>query len=84
MNKELEKKMINPSYFTDRALQVGFDINSDSLLFNHSNSKLFSEPSFSEFGIEFRYLHKILKEMANNYARLINQYFFEYQTVFPA
>ena len=30
LNKELDNKMLNPNYFTDRALGVGFNSNLDS------------------------------------------------------
>ena len=36
LNKEVAKKMINPYCFTDRALQVGFNINLDSHHINHA------------------------------------------------
>ena len=76
--------MINPYYFTNRALQVGFKINLDSHHINHANSKLTLTPNFPEFGFELRYINKIMKELAMIYARLINQYKFKYQTVFSA
>ena len=84
LNKELAKKMINPYYFTDRKLQVGFKINLDSHHINHLNSKLTITPNFKEFGIEVRYINKIMKELSAIYARLINQYKFRYHTVFSA
>ena len=84
LNKELSKKMINPYYFTDRNLQVGFKINLDSHHINHANSKLTITPNFKEFGIETRYINKIVKELSIIYARLINQYKFKYQVVFSA
>ena len=84
LNKELAKKMINPYYFTDRNLQVGFKINLDSHHINHANSKLTITPNFKEFGIEVRDINKIMKELSIIYARLINQYKFKYQTVFSA
>ena len=84
LNKELAKKMINPYYFTDRNLKVGFKINLDSHHINHDNSKLTIIPYHPEFGIEFRYINKIMKELSVIYARLINQYKFKYQTVFSA
>ena len=84
LNKELAKKMINPYYFTDRNLKVGFKINLDSHHINHANSKLTISPNHPEFGIEFRYINKIMKKLAVIYARLINQYKFKYQTVFSA
>ena len=82
--KELAEEMINPSYFTDRNLKGGFGINLDSHNINHANSKLTIMPNFPEFGIEVRYINKILKELAIIYARLINQYKFRYQKVFSA
>ena len=84
LNKELAKKMINPYYFTNRALQVAIKINLDSHHINQANSKLTITPNFPEFGIELRYINKIMKELAMIYARLINQYKFKYQTVFSA
>ena len=84
LNKELAKKMIIPYYFTDRNLKVGFKINLDSHHINHLNSKITITPNFKEFGIEVRYINKIIKEMSVIYARLINQYKFRYQTVFSA
>ena len=77
LNKELAKKMLNPYYFTDRALQIGFKFNLDSHQINHANSKLTIIPDYPEFGIEVRYINKILKELAIIYARLINQYKFK-------
>ena len=73
LKKELARKMINPYYFTHRALQVAFEINLDSHHINHANSKITITPKFSEFGIELRYINKILKELAMVYARLIKQ-----------
>ena len=73
MNKELAKKMINPYYFTDRNLKVGFKINSDTHNITHSNSKLTIATNYPEFRIEVRYFNKIIKELSNIYARLINR-----------
>ena len=84
LNKELAKKMINPYYFTDRNLKVGFKIKLDSHNLHHANSKLTITPNHPEFGIEFRYINKIMKELSIIYARFINQYKFRYQTVFSA
>ena len=84
LNKELARKMINPYYFTDRNLQVGFKINLDSHHFNHLNSKLTITPNHPEFGIQVRYDKKIMKDLSVIYARLKNQYKFRYQTVFSA
>ena len=46
LNEELAEKMINPFYFTDRALQVGFNITLESHHINHANSKLIVKPNY--------------------------------------
>ena len=84
LNKEIAKKMINPYYFTDKNLKIGFIITLESHHINHANSKLIIEPNYPEFGFEVRYINKIMKELSIIYARLINQYKFRYQTVFSA
>ena len=84
LNKELARKMINPYYFTDIALPVGLKIFLDSHILHHKNSKLTITPNYPEFGIEVRYIIKIMKELSIIHARLINQYKFRYQTVFSA
>ena len=58
LNKELAKKMIIPYYFTDRAIQVGFNITLESHHINHANSKIKSKPNYTEFGTELRYINK--------------------------
>ena len=84
LNKELAKKMLNPYYFTDKNFKVGFKIDLDSHHINHANSKLTITPNYPEFGIDVRYINKIMKELYVIYARLLNQYKFKYQTVFSA
>ena len=74
--------MINPYYFTDRVLQVGFNVTLESHHFNHANFRLIIKPNYPEFGIEVRYINKIIKELSVIYARLINHYKFKNQTVF--
>ena len=64
LNKELAKKMLNPYYFTDRNLKVGFKINLDSHHTNHANSKLTITPNYPEFAIEVRYINKIMKDLS--------------------
>ena len=76
--------MINPYYFTDRNWRVGFNINLHSHNINHANSKINITPNYPEFGIEVRYINKIIKNSSVIYARLVNQYKFRYQTVFSA
>ena len=74
--------MINPYYFTDRNLKVGFKINLDSLQINHANSKLTNTPNYPEIGIEVCYINKIVKEISVIYARLLDQNIIKYQTAF--
>ena len=65
-DKELEewsaKKMINPYYFIDRDLQIGFNLILDSQIINYANFIFTTRHNFSEFGIETRYNNKILKK----------------------
>ena len=83
-DKELAKIMINPYYFIDKNLKIGFKINLESHNFSNAISILSILPKFPEFGIEFRYINKIVKELSVIYARLINQYKFNYDTLFSA
>ena len=41
-------------------------------------------PVFQEFGIDIRYINKIIKDSSVLYARLINQYKCKYHTLFSA
>ena len=50
LNEELATKMINPYYFTDRNLKVGFKIILDSHHIIHANSKLIITPNYPDFG----------------------------------
>ena len=79
LNKELAKKMLIPYYCTDRNLNVGFKINLDSHHINHADYKLTIKINFSEFGLEVRYIIKVVKELSIIYARLIDQFIFKYQ-----
>ena len=54
LNKELANRMLNPYYFTDRAIKVGFNIKLDSHQINPANSKLTINLNNPEFGIEVR------------------------------
>ena len=83
-DEELAKMMISPYYFIDEKLKNGFTINLESHNISHANSIMTITPNFSEFGIEFRYINKIIKELSVIYARLINQYKFKYHTLFSA
>ena len=65
-------------------MKIGFEIILESHNFNHANSILTITPKFLEFGIEFRYINKIIKEISVINARLINQYKFKFHTFFSA
>ena len=83
-DKELAKIMINPYYFIDKNLKIGFKNNLESHIISHANCILIITPNFPEFGIEFRYINKIVKELSVIYARLMNQYKFNNHTLFSA
>ena len=83
-DKQLAKLMTNPYCFIDKNLKIGFKINLESHNFSHANSILTISPKFPEFGIEFRYINKIVKELSFTYARLVNQYKFKYHRLFSA
>ena len=68
--------MINPYYFIDENLKNVSKFNLESQNFSHANSILTITPKFPEFGIEYRYINKIIKKLSVIYARLINQYKF--------
>ena len=84
LDKEIAKKMINPYYFIDENLKIGFKINLESHNINHATSLLNLKPNFPDAGTETRYGNKILKELSVIYARLINQYKYKYHILFSA
>ena len=84
LDKEIAKKMINPFYFIDEILKVGFKTNLESHNIDHANSLLKIIPNFTDIGIEKRYVNKNLKELSVIYARLINQYKYKYHVLFSA
>ena len=53
--------MLNPQFFTDRNLKMGFKINLDSHHINHASSKITVTPKYPDFGIEVRLLLKSWK-----------------------
>ena len=65
-------------------MKNGFKINLESHNISHANSILTITPNVPEFGIEFRYINKIVRELSIIFARLINQYKFKYDTLFSA
>ena len=67
----------NPYYLIDENLKKGFKINLESHNISHANSILTITPNVPEFGTEFRYINKIIKELSVIYAILIIQYKFK-------
>ena len=59
-DKQLAKMMINPYYFIDKNLKIGFKIDLENHNISHANSILTITPKFPEIGIEFRYINKIV------------------------
>ena len=74
--------MLNPYYFSDRNMKVGFKINLDSHHLNHAISILTITPNYPKFRTEVRYIIKIKKDFSLLYARLMNQYKLKYRTFF--
>ena len=62
------KKLIKPYYFTDRALQVGFNINLNSRNINFANFKMIIKPNFPELETETEIINKFLKDLTTFYA----------------
>ena len=83
-DREFAKIMINPYYFIDKILKNGFKINLENHNISHANSILTITCKYPEFGIEYRYINKIIKELSVIYARLINQCKVKYHTIFSA
>ena len=82
MSKELAENMIFPYLPTDRIPKEAININLDCHLINHLNSKITIKQIFLES--EKICNNERISEMANTYARLINQCKVKYQTVFSA
>ena len=76
--------MVNPYYFFEENLKIGFKVILGSHNNIHANSILTITPMYSDFGFETSYVKKILKEMVTIYARLINQYKFKCHKFFSA
>ena len=76
--------MINLYYFTDRGLQVAFNLTLESHHINHANSQTIIKPNYAKFGIEVQFNIKIVEEFYFVYARLNKQHKITYQTVFSA
>ena len=83
-DKELARHMINPFYFIDENIKIGFKNNLESQNINHAKSILTITPNCPQFGVEMGYNNKIKKELSVRYARLINQNTFKYHTLFSA
>ena len=84
VDKEIAKEKINPFYFIEENLKIGFKINLESHNINHENSLSNIEPQFPDIGSETRFINKTLNEMPTIYARLINQYKFKDHILFSA
>ena len=82
INKKLPIKTINPYYFSDRALQVGFKTALENHYSNNANYKLNIKSNYPDYGVDVRDNNKIVKELSVVYAQLTNLFFFKNQTVF--
>ena len=59
--KQSAKKINIPYYFTDKALPIEFTVNLDSHHIKHTNFQKTFKSSYSQIGIETRYVYEILK-----------------------
>ena len=84
LDEELAKKLDNLYFVIEKKLKIGFKKNPKIHNINHANSILSNIPVYTDFRSEIRYSNKISKEMAIIYARLINQYKFNYHILFSA
>ena len=62
-DKKVAKHLINPYFFIDGNLKIGFKITLESHKISHANSILTITPNFPEFEFEFRSINKIIKEL---------------------
>ena len=74
--------MTNPYYFIDKKLKMGFKVKLESHNIDHANSILTITPNFSDFGIDFRCINKIIKELSVIYPKVKNQNMLKYHTLF--
>ena len=76
--------MIGSEYFTDRVLQVGFNIKLESHNIDQTSCKKFIDPNFPILGKENRCVSKTLKELVTNFNRFKDPYNFKYHLIFSA
>ena len=69
-------------YFTDTILKVAYDITVDNHHSNHANSIITIVPKNSNIGIDTIHINEEMEEMANIYAKLLNQYKLNYRQIF--
>ena len=62
LDKELAKNLRSPCSFNDENLKISFKINLERHNIYHAISILTIVPKFPEFGIEFRYIIKVIKK----------------------
>ena len=66
-------KVENLNHFTDRILNVAYDILLDNHQSSHANSILPIVSNVNKIGVENSHINKILEEMARIHAKLTNQ-----------
>ena len=84
LNKQFAQNMPNSHRFTDRVSKVEFKTKLGSHHINHAYSKSNITPNCPKFVIEVRNIKKNINDLSVIYARLLNQFIFNYQTVFSA
>ena len=53
---------MNPFYFFDKSLGIGFKINLETHNINHANSISTTTPIYSDFGLELRRINNFFKK----------------------
>ena len=77
-------KIDNLYHFNYRTLKVAYEITIGNHQTNHANSIITTVSKINDVGVDKVHISKIKEEMADKYAKLINQFIFSYQLTFLA
>ena len=79
---DIDKNIENRYYFTDKVLKAAYNITVENHHDKNVNSKMTNTPNYGIIGIAEYHIDKIVIEMNNIYATVVNQYKFKYQLSF--
>ena len=77
-----DTKVENQYYFTDRIIETAYDIIIDNHHDKRASSQLTFTSEFNKIGIAMNHVNKIMEEMSHVYAKLKNEYNFNYHLTF--